>query len=346
MSLSGDLMTGSLSLPGAPHAMWTYSLSNNETLSSYNCTVNEATKQMTMTFPNTGAQLTIDWSDLRVSKTERIQINSGDTLSWPSPPFIFFGEGMCTSSQTAHFDLDGVSWYESFEVQEMGDGSFWGRISSSIEIYFNEEGWVSGYRFLNSDVKHTGALIKGAGYGGGTYNIDLSAFRIVNKTGADLIISGTTIKPDTSSGEAESVGTASGTVLAEGSPGEASSAGDRAFAPLSPSSVSIDENGVLKRLKDNGDWEPVYLLACGQFAAMDSAEERNGVYYATSASGALITGVSGKDGMGTITAGTLERSTTDLAHELSEMIRAQHAYAANTKVLSTLDDMLEELERL
>jgi flagellar hook protein FlgE len=102
----------------------------------------------------------------------------------------------------------------------------------------------------------------------------------------------------------------------------------------------------LRRLKDDGDWEPVYLLACGQFAAMNAAEERNGVYYATPASGALKTGFSGKEGMGTITAGALECSTTDLAHELSDMIRAQHAYAANTKVLSTIDDMLEELERL
>ncbi|MDR1267627.1 MAG: hypothetical protein LBJ70_04645 [Holosporales bacterium] len=102
----------------------------------------------------------------------------------------------------------------------------------------------------------------------------------------------------------------------------------------------------MRRLKDDGDWEPVYLLACGQFAAMNAAEERNGVYYATPASGALKTGFSGKEGMGTITAGALECSTTDLAHELSDMIRAQHAYAANTKVLSTIDDMLEELERL
>ncbi|MDR1266767.1 MAG: hypothetical protein LBJ70_00425 [Holosporales bacterium] len=31
---------------------------------------------------------------------------------------------------------------------------------------------------------------------------------------------------------------------------------------------------------------------------------------------------------------------------MAEMIRAQHAYAANTKVMSTLDEMLDQLERL
>jgi flagellar hook protein FlgE len=343
MFLSGDFMIGILAFSGAPHAVWDYSLSNDETLEMSNCTVNEATKQVTMTFSDTGAQLTIDWSDFKVSKTEGIHINSGDTLSWPFPPLLMFGEGVEDTSQTLSFDLNGVSWSAILEVTHLRDRSLRGWIGST-EIYFNEEGWVSGYKLPNSDVKHTGALIKGAGYGGGTYNIDLSSFRIVNKTGADLTNNGSTIQPDTSSGEAGTPSVPSKTSSSESPLGGATSSG--ASVSLSPSSVSIDENGVLKRLKDDGDWEPVYLLACGQFAAMNFAEERNGVYYATPASGALTTGVSGKDGMGTITSGTLERSTTDLAHELSEMIKAQHAYAANTKVLSTLDDMLEELERL
>jgi flagellar hook protein FlgE len=337
-----DFMDICLTFPGEG-MIWTYSLSSDETSATHNCTVNEATKQMTMTFSDTGAQLTIDWSDFKVSKTEGITINSGDTLTWPFPPLFIFGEDVRDTRQDLRFDLNGVSRTESLEVTCVGDRSFRGWVGST-EIYFNEEGWVSGYKLPNSDVKHTGALIKGAGYGGGTYNIDLSSFRIINKTGSDLTNNGSTIKPDTSSGEVGSANTAPKTSLSEGSLGGATSSG--ASVSLSPSSVSIDEQGVLSRLKDNGDWEPVYLLACGQFAAMNFAEERNGVYYATPASGALKTGVSGKDGMGTIISGTLERSTTDLAHELSEMIRAQHAYAANTKVLSTLDDMLEELERL
>ncbi|MDR1266912.1 MAG: hypothetical protein LBJ70_00810, partial [Holosporales bacterium] len=186
----------------------------------------------------------------------------------------------------------------------------------------------------------------------------------INRTGSNIVVGGATIKPEPPEPEEiveesegseppgpEEVAEESEEADPSFSPstsveGEETSGEDMAMALLSPSSLSIDEHGVLSRLKDNGDWEPIYLLACAQFAAMNFAEERNGVYYVTPASGALRTGVSGKDGMGTITSGALERSTTDLAHELAEMIRAQHAYAANTKVLSTIDDMLTELERL
>ncbi|MDR1267473.1 MAG: hypothetical protein LBJ70_03780, partial [Holosporales bacterium] len=186
----------------------------------------------------------------------------------------------------------------------------------------------------------------------------------INRTGSNIVVGGATIKPEPPEPEeiveesegSEPPGPEESVKEAEEadpsfSPstsveGEETSGENMATALLSPASLSIDEQGVLRRLKDNGDWEPIYLLACCQFAAMNSAEERNGVYYATSASGVLTAGVSGKDGMGTITSGTLERSTTDLVHELAEMIRAQHAYAANTKVLSTIEDMLTELERL
>ncbi|MDR1267394.1 MAG: leucine-rich repeat protein [Holosporales bacterium] len=68
-------------------------------------------------------------------------------------------------------------------------------------------------------------------------------------------------------------------------------------------------------------------------------ETGDGSHDAIPASGAFRTGVSGEGGLSIIASGTLERSPTDLAHELSEMIRAQ--YAASTKVLSTLDDMLD-----
>jgi flagellar hook protein FlgE len=329
-------------------------------------TLDMTAEQMTITFTDTGAQLTLDISNTQVAyRGDQPAMEPGGTFTWEMPPMIF-EEGTYTIRQ-----VDNTDGRVELIVNKNEDGSFTGLLDSfDIEIYFDEEGRVSGYQLLEgwyrsgSDprvgIKYTGSLLEGVDIGGGIGNLDLSSMRIINKTGSDLVMAnGGVIKPVTSSGGAgsahvssgtspseaapagvDTVDAASGISLAEGSLGRASSVGN-GTTPL-----SIDEQGVLSRLKDNGDWEPIYLLACGQFAAMNLAEERNGVYYATPASGALKTGVSGKDGMGTIISGTLERSTTDLAHELSEMIRAQHAYAANTKVLSTLDDMLTELERL
>jgi flagellar hook protein FlgE len=330
-------------------------------------TLDTVGEQVVITLTGNGAQLIFDLSDTKaVYRGSKPVVVPGETLNWNFPSMIL-EEGVNRIWQELVFSFpSGDDFMVPLSVDKVGDGSFIGRLGQYIEAFFtefylDEEGRVSSYKFERNGgstddpsvgMEQTGAVVQGVHFveGGidyGTFNIDLSSLHIINRTGSDLkMVNGGTMKPDTSSGRTGSASTVSGTSLTEGTPGEAASAGDEAFALLSPSSVSIDEHGVLRRLKDNGDWEPVYLLACGQFAAMNSAEERNGVYYATPASGVLTTGVSGKDGMGTITSGTLERSTTDLAHELSEMIRAQHAYAANTKVLSTIDDMLTELERL
>jgi flagellar hook protein FlgE len=312
------------------------------------CTLDEAAKQIVITFEDTGAELRFDLSDLAMIDADPLQIVSGGTLPWRAAPMIC-EEGTYKMRQELMFEIDQRTLNVCLTVERNEDAPFTGRLFNGSfgfdgELDFDAEGRVSGYKFTKNGnstddpsvgVKQTGALVKGVHFvssnGGtdlGTIDIDLRFAQIINRTGADLMVNGSAIKPK---------------ALESGAIPEEIKAG---FAPLSPSSLSIDEHGVLSRLKDNGDWEPVYLLACGQFAAMDSAEEKNGVYYATPASGALQTGVSGKDGMGTITSGTLERSTTDLAHELSEMIRVQHAYAANTKVLSTIEDMLTELERL
>jgi flagellar hook protein FlgE len=309
------------------------------------CTFDKTTKQMIISYGDTGAELRFDWSDVKISQFEHPRIATGETVPWEPSPMIV-EEGILRIARELSYELNGTERDADFTLARGEDGAVTGSLKGlgfDVELYFNGEGRVSGYRFTtNSDsaddpsvgVKQTGATVKGAHHMSyesdyGTCNIDLSAVQIINRTGAGLkTANGTVIKPEALE------------------PAAIPEESKEAFAPLSPSSVSIDENGVLKRLMDDGDWEPVYLLACCQFASMNAAEERNGVYYATPASGALRTGVSGKDGMGTITSGTLERSTTDLAHELSEMIKAQHAYAANTKVLSTLDDMLTELERL
>jgi hypothetical protein len=316
------------------------------------CALDEATERLVVTFMDTGAQLTLDMSDAQATSSQDYPgASHGETVLWDMPPMIF-EEATYKVRQLgpvySEATIGGLHWTPGITVERSQDGLFAGLfsgISFKIELRFNEEGRVSGYKFTQNGgstedpsvgVEQTGPLIEGAHFvyndtDYGTFNIDLSLVQIVVKTEP------TPPEPEAIPEEVVPAGAAKGKILEKTEVG---------FAPLSPSSLSIDENGVLKRLKDDGDWEPVYLLACGQFAAMNAAEERNGVYYATPASGALRTGVSGKDGMGTVTSGTLERSTTDLAHELSEMIRAQHAYAANTKVLSTIEDMLTELERL
>ena len=54
----------------------------------------------------------------------------------------------------------------------------------------------------------------------------------------------------------------------------------------------------------------------------------------------------GTDGAGEISSNALENSTVDLATEFSNMIVTQRAYSAATKIITTADEMLDELTRL
>jgi flagellar hook protein FlgE len=50
----------------------------------------------------------------------------------------------------------------------------------------------------------------------------------------------------------------------------------------------------------------------------------------------------GEDGAGLLTTRAIERSNVDLAAEFSKLILAQRAYSANTRIVTTVDDLLQE----
>lgn len=69
----------------------------------------------------------------------------------------------------------------------------------------------------------------------------------------------------------------------------------------------------------------------------------NNLYLETSASGAPIQGIAGEDGLGTIRQGQLETSNVKVTEELVNLIQAQRVYEMNSKVLTTVDEMMGAL---
>lgn len=67
------------------------------------------------------------------------------------------------------------------------------------------------------------------------------------------------------------------------------------------------------------------------------------LYLETAASGAPMQGVAGADGLGTIKQGVLETSNVNVTEELVNLIQAQRVYEMNSKVLSTVDQMMSFL---
>jgi flagellar hook protein FlgE len=74
--------------------------------------------------------------------------------------------------------------------------------------------------------------------------------------------------------------------------------------------------------------------------------DRGGVYRPTADSGQFSLKDPGLGGAGIIASSTLESSSVDLAQEFSSMIVIQRAYSASSKIITTADDMLDEVIRM
>lgn len=112
-------------------------------------------------------------------------------------------------------------------------------------------------------------------------------------------------------------------------------------------SILVSENGQLSAVFDNGVTRPVFQLPIATFPNPDGLTRLSGnAYLMSDKSGNASIDVAGALGAGTIRASTLEASTVDLAQEFSNMIRFQRAYSAASKIITTVDDMLQEVSNL
>ncbi len=113
------------------------------------------------------------------------------------------------------------------------------------------------------------------------------------------------------------------------------------------SGVQVDEQGVVTALFDNGETRPIAILPLATFANPNGMTALTGnVWIETDNSGQVLLKQAGTNGAGQISGNSLEQSTVDLATEFSNMIITQRAYSAATKIITTADEMLEELTRL
>ncbi len=111
--------------------------------------------------------------------------------------------------------------------------------------------------------------------------------------------------------------------------------------------VNIDDDGIVTALFDNGQQQAVYKLPLAVFPAPNSLQLRDGnAYLETDGSGSVILLEANTGAAGSVSSSSLEASTVDLADEFTNMIVTQRAYSANAKIITTADEMLEELIRI
>ncbi len=111
--------------------------------------------------------------------------------------------------------------------------------------------------------------------------------------------------------------------------------------------TSIDENGLVTALFDNGQTLKVYKLPVATFPNPNGLDAKSGTIYSESGnSGGFVLRAAGTSNAGKIVPSSLEASTSDLAEEFTNMIVTQRAYSASTRVITTADEMLDELIRI
>lgn len=111
--------------------------------------------------------------------------------------------------------------------------------------------------------------------------------------------------------------------------------------------VRVDEQGYVIALFNNGVEKRMYKLPVATFLNADGLGPLNGnAYRATVESGGASFKNADVGGAGSIANLALEQSTVDMAKEFSNMIVIQRAYTAASKIITTADEMLEELTRL
>lgn len=110
------------------------------------------------------------------------------------------------------------------------------------------------------------------------------------------------------------------------------------------SGVTVDKNGIVTANYDNGLHQPIYILPVATFSNPDGLQPQSGnTYTETVDSGGVLLRQAGVGAAGTIASSELENSTVDIATEFSNLIVTQRAYEANSKIITTADQMLETL---
>jgi flagellar hook protein FlgE len=112
-------------------------------------------------------------------------------------------------------------------------------------------------------------------------------------------------------------------------------------------SYSISSNGVITGSFSNGQTRAIAQLAMASFANPGGLVDQGGGLFATTPnSGQAQVGVAGTGVLGTLLGGQLEQSNVDMGTELTDLITAQEAYEANTKVVTTTEQAVQALETM
>jgi flagellar hook protein FlgE len=135
-----------------------------------------------------------------------------------------------------------------------------------------------------------------------------------------------------------------GSLTGYASPSSTTFLGQNGYPAGSLRGVSFDEAGIVTGSYSNGQLTPLFQLALAEFPSYYGLTKMGHNLYAESLeSGQALPGVPGSSSLGSISPSSIEMSNVDLAQEFVKMITTQRAFQANSRVITTSDEVLTEL---
>jgi flagellar hook protein FlgE len=119
------------------------------------------------------------------------------------------------------------------------------------------------------------------------------------------------------------------------------------FAAGSLKNITISQEGIITGIFSNGQTRSIAQIALAKYAAPDELTKMGRNLYAESfESGQPVISTPGNGAVGQILSNTLELSNVDLAEEFVKMILSQRGFQANSRVITTSDELMMELVNL
>lgn len=109
-------------------------------------------------------------------------------------------------------------------------------------------------------------------------------------------------------------------------------------------SISVDEDGLITGFFTNGKTQPLAIVAVATFQNQEGLNKvGNNLFSETFATGQPVITLGGVGGAGKVQSNSLEQSNVDLAEEFVKMITTQRAFQANSRTITTTDEMMAEI---
>ncbi|GEK32557.1 flagellar basal body rod protein FlgG [Kurthia sibirica] len=125
--------------------------------------------------------------------------------------------------------------------------------------------------------------------------------------------------------------------------------GGNTFPPIpsTATNLTIGQDGTVSYV-ENGTLVALDKIAVTRFSNPEGLTKTGGNYFAVSNNSGepSASKTAGSDGNGTIESGFIEMSNVDLSEEFTEMIVAQRGFQANSRIITTSDEILQELVNL